>query len=159
MAYRRRQGITKSSTFKEEIYHPPDNNVNDNKASFPTFKASHSISPSTSQSLAAQAIRASAIHRDSSLSSAYSADPPLSSETQGSKVGFFLFSFFSINLWIGFCFFFYFNGLDVVFMSISVAYLRIFIVVSVMYVNIAHRVPLVVINSNHLLCSDFHHKC
>ncbi|KAJ0028755.1 hypothetical protein Pint_35144 [Pistacia integerrima] len=91
MAYRRRQGITKTSTFKEEIYHPPDNNsknINNsnenNKASVPTFKTSHSFSPST-QSLAAQAIRASAAHRDSSLSSAYAADPPLPSETQRSK--------------------------------------------------------------------------
>ncbi|KAA8517611.1 hypothetical protein F0562_015085 [Nyssa sinensis] len=56
MAYRRRQGITRSSTFKEEIYHPPDDATS---------------SYSSSSSLAAQAIRASAAHRDSSLSSAY----------------------------------------------------------------------------------------
>lgn len=111
MAYRRRQGITKSSTFKEEIYHPPDNNsknINNsnenNKASVPSFKTSHSFSPST-QSLAAQAIRASAAHRDSSLSSAYAADPPLPSDTQRSKVPFFSFSLFTY-VWIGFCFLF-----------------------------------------------------
>ncbi|KAA8517573.1 hypothetical protein F0562_017797 [Nyssa sinensis] len=56
MAYRRRQGITRASTFKEEIYHPPDDATS---------------SYSSSSSLAAQAIRASAAHRDSSLSSAY----------------------------------------------------------------------------------------
>ncbi|XP_042480827.1 uncharacterized protein LOC122061566 isoform X2 [Macadamia integrifolia] len=51
MAYRRRQGLTKSSTFKEEIRYPSDD--------------------SSSSSLAAQAIRASSAHRDSSFSSAY----------------------------------------------------------------------------------------
>ncbi|CAK9153776.1 unnamed protein product [Ilex paraguariensis] len=58
MAYRRRQGITKASTFKEEIYRPLDDD---------TINRSYS----RSSSLAAQAIRASAAHRDSSLSSAY----------------------------------------------------------------------------------------
>ncbi|KAJ4980001.1 hypothetical protein NE237_010781 [Protea cynaroides] len=51
MAYRRRQGLTRAATFKEEICHPPDD--------------------SSSSSLAAQAIRASSAHRDSSFSSAY----------------------------------------------------------------------------------------
>lgn len=60
MAYRRRQGITRVSTFKEEIHHPPDET---------TTHASSSAS--SSPSLAAQAIRASAAHRESSLSSAY----------------------------------------------------------------------------------------
>ncbi|KAF6172627.1 hypothetical protein GIB67_041950 [Kingdonia uniflora] len=55
MAYRRKQGISRASTFKEEIRHPPPP-PDDNS------------SPS---SLAAQAIRASSAHRDSSLSSAY----------------------------------------------------------------------------------------
>uniref|UniRef100_A0A5B7A2Q4 Uncharacterized protein n=1 Tax=Davidia involucrata TaxID=16924 RepID=A0A5B7A2Q4_DAVIN len=55
MAYRRRQGITRTSTFKEEIHHHP----------------THDATSSSSSSLAAQAIRASAAHRDSSLSSAY----------------------------------------------------------------------------------------
>ncbi|KAB1224681.1 hypothetical protein CJ030_MR2G024693 [Morella rubra] len=56
MAYRRRQGITRTSTYKEEINCPPDDN---------------NLSNSSSSSLAAQAIRASAAHRESSLSSAY----------------------------------------------------------------------------------------
>ncbi|XP_026426435.1 uncharacterized protein LOC113322540 isoform X2 [Papaver somniferum] len=63
MAYRRKQGITRVSTFKEEILYPkppPDdsNNININNSS-------------SSSSLAAQAIRASSAHRDSSFSSAY----------------------------------------------------------------------------------------
>ncbi|XP_059305193.1 uncharacterized protein LOC132056837 isoform X2 [Lycium ferocissimum] len=59
MAYRRRQGITKSSTIKEEnVFRPPD----DDDEGRDTISSS---------SLAAQAIRASAAHRDSSLSSAY----------------------------------------------------------------------------------------
>ncbi|KAL3839918.1 hypothetical protein ACJIZ3_024509 [Penstemon smallii] len=49
MAYRRRQGMGRSSTFEEETYRPPE----------------------TTSSLAAQAIKASAAHRDSSHSSAY----------------------------------------------------------------------------------------
>ncbi|XP_028077113.1 uncharacterized protein LOC114279108 isoform X2 [Camellia sinensis] len=56
MAYRRRQGVARTSTFKEEIHYPPPPDGNS----------------SSSSSLAAQAIRASAAHRDSSsLSSAY----------------------------------------------------------------------------------------
>ncbi|XP_043702620.1 uncharacterized protein LOC122652819 isoform X2 [Telopea speciosissima] len=51
MAYRRRQGLTKAATCKEEIRYPSDD--------------------SSSSSLAAQAIRASSAHRDSSFSSAY----------------------------------------------------------------------------------------
>ncbi|XP_044474246.1 uncharacterized protein LOC123202391 [Mangifera indica] len=89
MAYRRRHGITKSSTFKEEIYHPPDNNnINSNgeniiKASLPTLKTSYSFSPSSAtQSLAAQVSPASAAHRDSSPSSAH---PLFPSETQEPK--------------------------------------------------------------------------
>lgn len=58
MAYRRRQGITRASTFKEEIYHPLEDSTS-------------SSTEAPSASLAAQAIRASAAHRDSSLSSAY----------------------------------------------------------------------------------------
>lgn len=56
MAYRRRQGLTRTSTLKQEIHYPDDDS---------------SSSPSSSSSLAAQAIRASAAHRESSLSSAY----------------------------------------------------------------------------------------
>ncbi|KAJ8550788.1 hypothetical protein K7X08_000158 [Anisodus acutangulus] len=59
MAYRRRQGMTKESTFK-------DDNI---------FRSPPADDGGDSTSLAAQAIRASAAHRDSSLSSAY-ADYP-----------------------------------------------------------------------------------
>ncbi|KAK6118557.1 hypothetical protein DH2020_047699 [Rehmannia glutinosa] len=58
MAYRRRQGMGRSSTLKEDIYPPLEEG--------PTV-GTHS----TSSSLAAQAIMASAAHRDSSHSSAY----------------------------------------------------------------------------------------
>ncbi|KAK9159358.1 hypothetical protein Scep_005932 [Stephania cephalantha] len=55
MAYRRRQsGLARASTFKEEVREPPDEDL-----------------PSSPSSLAAQAMRASSAHRDSSLSSAY----------------------------------------------------------------------------------------
>ncbi|KAG6744422.1 hypothetical protein POTOM_053148 [Populus tomentosa] len=73
MAYRRKQGITRASTFKEEIYRPPEHdhhhdniNKNSNNNDDTLFTTS-----SSSPSLAAQAIRASAAHRESSLSSAY----------------------------------------------------------------------------------------
>ncbi|KAF2306586.1 hypothetical protein GH714_019598 [Hevea brasiliensis] len=73
MAYRRRQGITRASTFKEEINRSPedDSNNNDIKSSN-MLKTSHTFT--SSSSLAAQAIRASATHRESSLSSAYAGD-------------------------------------------------------------------------------------
>ena len=61
MAYRRRQGITRASTFKEEIHHPSDE----------IDHISISSSSSASSSLAAQAIRASAAARDPSHSSVY----------------------------------------------------------------------------------------
>lgn len=106
MAYRRRQGITRASTFKEEIYHPPDDNRKSNEkssistsTSTSTFTPSHShsfssSSYSASQSLAAQAIRASAAHRESSLSSAYGADSAVfSSDHQRSKVSFLVYLF------------------------------------------------------------------
>ena len=103
MAYRRRQGITKTSTFTEEIHHPPPpdyNNNNDLKRSSSSSSSSSSsgggggtLPNSTSYtSLAAQAIRASAVHRESSLSSAY-ADSAFPSRP--SKVPFFFF-FFSL---------------------------------------------------------------
>ena len=102
MAYRRRQGITKTSTFTEEIHHPPPpdyNNNNDLKRSSSSSSSSSSgggggtLPNSTSYtSLAAQAIRASAVHRESSLSSAY-ADSAFASRP--SKVPFF-FLFFSL---------------------------------------------------------------
>lgn len=99
MAYRRRQGITRASTFKEEIYQPPTGNKSNdnNKTSLPAFSFSQSFSASSSasESLAAQAIRASAAHRESSLSSAYvgaGADSAFASDHQRSKVpSFFLF--------------------------------------------------------------------
>ncbi|KAK3017742.1 hypothetical protein RJ639_005058 [Escallonia herrerae] len=59
MAYRRRQhGITRASTFKEEMYHQPPDDDGDATPS----------NASPSPSLATQAIRASTAHRDSSLS-------------------------------------------------------------------------------------------
>ncbi|TYK06210.1 actin cytoskeleton-regulatory complex protein pan1 [Cucumis melo var. makuwa] len=61
MAYRRRQAITRASTFKEEIHYPSDEFDHN----------SISSSSSSSSSLAAQAIRASATHHDSSHSSAF----------------------------------------------------------------------------------------
>ncbi|XP_071717549.1 uncharacterized protein [Rutidosis leptorrhynchoides] len=61
MAYRRRQGIPRSSTFKEEINRSP--NADDTTTAF--------TAAAPSSSLAAQAIRASSDHRDSSVSSAY----------------------------------------------------------------------------------------
>ncbi|KAG7655912.1 unnamed protein product [Arabidopsis thaliana] len=60
MAYRRRQGITRASTFKEDIYHqPPDPDHGDLKghSNGGSFRSSQSFS--SHSSLAAQAIRAS----------------------------------------------------------------------------------------------------
>ena len=74
--------MTRTSTFKEEIHHPPDN----------TNSSSSSSDSSSSSSLAAQAIRASAVHRESSLSSAY-ADSAFASRP--SKV---LFVFILLNV-------------------------------------------------------------
>ncbi|GAB2300799.1 hypothetical protein Dimus_034834 [Dionaea muscipula] len=62
MAYRRRQGITRASTFKEEIYHHRPN-----PTPTPTDDDDDVVSSHTSSSLAARAIRASAAHRDSSI--------------------------------------------------------------------------------------------
>ncbi|XVF37358.1 hypothetical protein REPUB_Repub20aG0001100 [Reevesia pubescens] len=60
MAYRRRQGINRASTFKEEIQHPPPDDTK-------TFTSSYYFSSSSSSvnSLAAQAIRASSAARKS----------------------------------------------------------------------------------------------
>ncbi|GLT51757.1 hypothetical protein SLA2020_251440 [Shorea laevis] len=74
MAYRRRQGMTRTSTFKEDI----NNHVDDSndKSSNPQFTSSHSfplsslhpLSPtSPSDSLAAQAIHASAARHESPI--------------------------------------------------------------------------------------------
>ncbi|XWS13009.1 hypothetical protein CRYUN_Cryun36dG0000900 [Craigia yunnanensis] len=61
MAYRRRQRISRASTFKEEIHHPHPPDDNDTK----TFTSSYSCSSSAlpAGSLAAQAIRASSAAR------------------------------------------------------------------------------------------------
>ncbi|CAK8559952.1 unnamed protein product [Lathyrus sativus] len=84
MAYRRRQVVTRSSTFKEEINVNgnellDDHNQNDGSMSAPSFFSSiHNslATPSFNNSLAAQAIKASAARRDPSLSFA----PPLHHE-------------------------------------------------------------------------------
>ncbi|KAI3771241.1 hypothetical protein L6452_02401 [Arctium lappa] len=70
MAYRRRQGFGKDSSLREEIAIP---NPNSNRPNDPSVDSStsSSIPAAATQSLAAQAIRASSAHRDSSLSSAY----------------------------------------------------------------------------------------
>ncbi|KAI4355957.1 hypothetical protein L6164_000013 [Bauhinia variegata] len=71
MAYRRRQGISRASTFKEEFYHrssSDDDNVKNVNSSNPARSLSsyYSFSPSSStSSLAAQAIKASNARRDS----------------------------------------------------------------------------------------------
>lgn len=75
MAYRRKQGISRASTFNEEILHSPNNRD--------TTTTTSSAAPSSS--LAAQAIRASAAHRDSSLSSAYANSTSHSSSKDRSK--------------------------------------------------------------------------
>ncbi|XP_062073016.1 uncharacterized protein LOC133777444 isoform X2 [Humulus lupulus] len=58
MAYRRRQGITRASTFKEEIHYPFNDVVENHSSS----------TPSSSPSLAAKAIRASSALRETSFS-------------------------------------------------------------------------------------------
>ncbi|KAF9595828.1 hypothetical protein IFM89_005314 [Coptis chinensis] len=71
MAYRRRQ-VSRSSTFKEEIQNNNNNNNDDDDNNNNNSSVAAAPSPSSSSSsLAAQAIRASSAHRDSSLSSAY----------------------------------------------------------------------------------------
>ncbi|TKY65634.1 hypothetical protein E2542_SST08494 [Spatholobus suberectus] len=73
MAYRRRQGISRSSTFKEE-FHPSLDDVKDSvhdNASPSIFSSSSSSTSSSSSSLAAQAIKASASRRQPSLSFAF----------------------------------------------------------------------------------------
>ncbi|KAK7382891.1 hypothetical protein VNO80_02044 [Phaseolus coccineus] len=75
MAYRRRQGISRTSTFKEEI--PPHADAeNGNAHPLPSLSSSLSFTPSSSSSssspsLAAQAIKASAARRDPSLHFAF----------------------------------------------------------------------------------------
>ncbi|KAD1722746.1 hypothetical protein E3N88_42399 [Mikania micrantha] len=76
MAYRRKQGNSRASTFKEEIYRSPEDDRT-------TTTTSSTGVPSSS--LAAQAIRASAAHRDSSVSSAYASSLNHSSVKDRSK--------------------------------------------------------------------------
>ncbi|XP_004302508.1 PREDICTED: uncharacterized protein LOC101296878 [Fragaria vesca subsp. vesca] len=59
MAYRRRQGMTRASTFKEEIVHRPPDDMNPSAS---PLQPSHSFNASSS--LAAQAIRASALSNE-----------------------------------------------------------------------------------------------
>ncbi|XP_071738417.1 uncharacterized protein [Rutidosis leptorrhynchoides] len=75
MAYRRRQGVSRSSTFKEETNRSP--NADDSTTAF--------TAAAPSSSLAAQAIRASAVHLDSSVSSAYASSSFHSSFNDRSK--------------------------------------------------------------------------
>ncbi|GKV48005.1 hypothetical protein SLEP1_g54848 [Rubroshorea leprosula] len=87
MAYRRRQGMTRAFTFKEEI----SNHVDDSndKSSNPQFTSSHSFPSSSlhplstrspSDSLAAQAIRASAARRESPV---FGGDRDISPRSKG----------------------------------------------------------------------------
>ncbi|KAL5711566.1 hypothetical protein ACHQM5_022002 [Ranunculus cassubicifolius] len=71
MAYRRRQGISRASTFKEEIHYNPPTSPPPPQQQHDEDAGTSSSTTGTSSSLAAQAIRASSAHRDSSLSSAY----------------------------------------------------------------------------------------
>lgn len=71
MAYRRRQGISRASTFKEEICEQPSSDLDENTShAASAAPRSYSFTPSTSSSssLAAQAIKASAARRDPSFS-------------------------------------------------------------------------------------------
>ncbi|KAF3663522.1 putative LRR receptor-like serine/threonine-protein kinase-like [Capsicum annuum] len=89
MAYRRKQGISRSSTFQEEsIFRSPgeqkqhgisrSSTFHHDNSFFPPGDSYGSSSSSSSMSLAAQAIRASAAHRDryqDALSNGYSETP------------------------------------------------------------------------------------
>ncbi|KAL5058374.1 hypothetical protein RYX36_029978 [Vicia faba] len=75
MAYRRRQGISRASTFKEEIHSSLDDDPKDShqqNGSTPSLSSSNSPSPS----LAAQAIKASAARRQPALSFAFDSSHP-----------------------------------------------------------------------------------
>lgn len=75
MAYRRRQGVSRSATFKEEFHPSLDDDVKDSSdhdnASPSIFSNSSSSSSTSSSSLAAQAIKASASRRQPALSFAF----------------------------------------------------------------------------------------
>ncbi|KAL3531585.1 hypothetical protein ACH5RR_005106 [Cinchona calisaya] len=80
MAYRRRQGgMGRASTFQDDFYRPQSP-----PPPPPPPPSGDSLSASSSSSLAAQAIRASAAHRDSSLSSAYANSAFHSDRSKGS---------------------------------------------------------------------------
>ncbi|KAF7845185.1 heat-inducible transcription repressor [Senna tora] len=71
MAYRRRHGLSRSSTFQEDVHHSPPSPTGPAPEQNPSLRTCYSFSPSSSSSssspsLAAQAIRASAARRDSS---------------------------------------------------------------------------------------------
>ncbi|CAK8542190.1 unnamed protein product [Lathyrus sativus] len=75
MAYRRRQGVSRASTFKEEIHSSLDDDPKDShqqNGSTPSLSSSDSSSPS----LAAQAIKASAARRQPALSFAFDSSHP-----------------------------------------------------------------------------------
>ncbi|KAJ8753821.1 hypothetical protein K2173_000075 [Erythroxylum novogranatense] len=76
MAYRRKGGMMRASTFKEETHYKTEDETNpiNTNVRNKSLTSSHTFTPSSSSSLAAQAIRASAIHRDSSLSSSHAGD-------------------------------------------------------------------------------------
>ncbi|KAF9684890.1 hypothetical protein SADUNF_Sadunf04G0165700 [Salix dunnii] len=71
MAYRRRHGSTRASTFEEEIYLPPEHDRRHDNINKNSSNNDDTLLTTSSPSLAAQAIRASAAHRELSLSSAH----------------------------------------------------------------------------------------
>uniref|UniRef100_A0A7C8YS26 Uncharacterized protein n=1 Tax=Opuntia streptacantha TaxID=393608 RepID=A0A7C8YS26_OPUST len=76
MAYRRRHGVTRSATFKEEIYHHNDHDNDDHDNGIENENGS----------LAARAMKASAAHRDSAAYGyAYAADSSSSSSASTSS--------------------------------------------------------------------------
>ena len=88
MAYRRRHGSTRASTFEEEIYLPPEHDRRHDNINKNSSNNDDTLLTTSSPSLAAQAIRASAAHRELSLSSAYAGG----SISQRSKVSLTSFS-------------------------------------------------------------------
>jgi len=72
MAYRRRQGISRASTFKEDFH----SSLDDPKDSDQQNGYTRSLSSSNSSSLAAQAIKASTARRQPALSFAFDPSHP-----------------------------------------------------------------------------------
>ncbi|KAL2330460.1 hypothetical protein Fmac_018041 [Flemingia macrophylla] len=83
MAYRRRQGISRASTFKEEVLNPSLDDAKDSDHDNASPSIFSSSSSSTS-SLAAQAIKASSSHRQPSLSFAFAPSDHQRSKSFGS---------------------------------------------------------------------------